>query len=226
MEKIVVYIGDIHGNALAMTQILNYYNPLYYELVWLGDFLNSKRKDTSDKEIEYVIHMLLEHCKHILHSNHMHILYEYLSHKLFEKPRKPPQYTWKGWYQTMRVVDSLHPSLKRRLIDVFRNSHYTLENSFNGKSIIAAHSIPMISTIGEVPSLLLNEDQSLACGIKSSRSFWKQKQYMDLIENYDYIICGHHGMVSRFGKVRLCDLRGIQVPVWQSHDDTFKIFPL
>lgn len=225
MEKIPVFVGDVHCNASAMVQIINYYNPQWYELYWLGDFLNSKNNATSDKEVELIIHTMLENCTNVLHSNHMHILYEYLSHLLFGDPTKPTDYTWRGWHQTKRVVRNLHPSAKRRLIDFMKNSRFMMEISYNSMSIAAAHSIPKLETIGKIPSVHLNNAQMYTIGMRSVRNFWKQKLHTEQLRGYNYVICGHHGLVSRFGNVRLCDLRGVEVPVWQAHTDTFKLFP-
>lgn len=226
MEKIPIFVGDIHSNAAAMTQIINYYNPEFYDLYWLGDFVNSKKVNTDHKEIEYVLHMMLAHCKNVLHSNHMHVLFEYLHNMLFKHNEKNIQCRWKGWAQTKQVLDGLHPSTKRQLVDFIKRCHFTLEIPYRNRKIIAAHCAPKVSTIGKVPSMLLTQDQMTSIGSKSNKPFWKQKIYKKQLSDYDIIVCGHHGIVARYGNIRICDLRGIEVPTYDPSKDKFKIFPI
>jgi hypothetical protein len=224
--KIPIFVGDIHGNAAAMTQILNYYNPEYYELYWLGDFVNTKRTNVDDREIEYVLHIMMEQCKNVLHSNHMHILYEFIHTLLFEKKTLHTKSTWTGWQQTMRVVKNLHPTYKRQLIEFMRKSKFIMSLNYGEDTYCAAHSVPILSTSLNVPSMCLTQPQKTAIGLKSSRAFWKQKETKQQFKDYKYVICGHHGLIARFGNIRICDLRGIQVPTFNPTNDTFKIFPL
>ena len=225
-DKIPIFVGDIHGNAAAITQILNYYNSEYYNLYWLGDFINTKHNDVDDREIEYVLHMMVEHCKNVLHSNHMHILFEYMHNLLFERREIYTDSTWTGWQQTMRVVKNLHPTYKRRIIEFIRKSRISMEIEFNNKIYIAAHASPVLSTISQVPSLILTSDQKTAIGLNPSRYFWTMDNDDFYYRQYDLVICGHHGMIARYGKIRIVDLRGLQVPTFDPTNDTFKIFPL
>lgn len=228
-SKIPIFVGDVHGNALAMTQIINRYDPKYFELIWLGDFVNSKLKTTEDKEIEYVLHMMLEHCKYVLHSNHMHVLYEYL-HSTVIHPHgdRKDACRWGGWEQTKRVVNSLHPSTKRQIYYFIREkSKFTVHVVCGKQHILAAHASPqMINDSDVIPHGKLTDAQSMSIGVKNPRSFWKQKSSRELINMYDYVIVGHHGFISRLGTVRICDSRGIEIPTWNPVTDTYKLFPI
>ena len=223
-SKIPIFVGDVHGNAAAMTQIINCYKSEFYTLYWLGDFINSKDLTTSDKEIEYVIHLMMEQCHNVLHSNHMHILFEYLTSKIYKVNDKKITCNWRGWEQTKKVVDNLHPSIKRNIIEYIKKSLFTVEVKYQNDTYIAAHSIPQLKTIGQVPQVRLTYDQVMAIGIKSSRNFWKNKYFKEKMKPYKYIICGHHGMVARFGNVRIIDLRGAEIPVFDPSIDRFRIF--
>ena len=218
-------MGDVHSNALAVTQILSKYDPHYYELVWLGDFINSKKPHTSDKEVEYVLLTLLERCEHYVHSNHMHILFQYL-HQTVINPHKSQNLScfWNGWAQTKRVVDSLHPSIKRQLYKFIEKSKYVIEVHHDDLKIIAAHSSPRVQ-FNHLIKNHLDDDQAMTIGMKAHRNFWKDREMRHIIDAFDYVICGHHGFISRLGNVRICDNRGIQVPTWNPVTDEFRLFP-
>ena len=208
-----------------MTQILNHYDEKYFTLYWLGDFLNSKLPHTSDKEVEYVIHMMLERCYNVLHSNHMHILFQYLHYTVMEPHDHKIMCHWKGWRQTERVVNSLHPSTRRNIYKFIEGgSDFVKVIHVDDLKILCAHSSPKAAK-NRLITTHLSENEAITIGMKNPGNFWKQKDMRELIDKYDYVVVGHHGFISRLGNVRINDMRGIQVPTWNPITDEFKLFP-
>lgn len=225
-NKPLIFIGDIHCNARAMSQIISCYPKEKYELIWLGDFFNSKKSTTTLKEIECVLYLMLEYCETILHSNHMHVLYHHLIHFL-QRETAPNYDKIKGWQQTRQVIDALHFSDKKKLLDFLENhSRLTLPINTCERKIICAHAFPMIKLSHKNINLNLSNHAKCAIGITKTRNFWRKDTIMKAFTPYDHVIVGHHGIVTRYQKARICDLSGIQVPVLEYDTDTFRIFPL
>lgn len=223
--KPLVFVGDIHGNAQALTQILSMYPSEYYYIVWSGDFINSK-KPVSDKEIEYVLHIMLTNCHNVLYSNHMHLMYRYLLAACTIKDSDYDSYNSKFiWTQTKRVLDNLHESVRIKLLNHCKSSYFCIHY----KNSLMAHAYPVPELINKKFNGILNNSAKKSIGIgRNTNLFWlnPNEELTSLSKEFDYLIVGHHGMITRHDNIRVLDLKGIQVPVWEAETDTIKIFPL
>lgn len=222
-HKPLVFIGDIHGNAQAMTQILQMYPQEYYFLVWSGDFINSK-KQVSDKEIEYVLHMMISNCHNVLYSNHMHMMYKYLLSLSNSTIINDDSYYF-PWPQTKRVLSGLHEDIKEKLLEHCLSSYFCIRY-YNS---LMAHAYVDRTLINKQFKGILTNTHKKAIGIgNTSNLYWQHndKETTSLSQEFKYLITGHHGLILRHDNIRIIDLKGIQVPVWEEYTDTIKIYPL
>ena len=70
----VVFVGDTHGDLDASEQVLRHYLKKPYRIVFLGDYVD--RGDDSEENINYLLHMKIEHPEDIFllsgnHEGHM-----------------------------------------------------------------------------------------------------------------------------------------------------------
>lgn len=218
-QKPVIFVGDIHGNAAALTQIINVYPESYYHVIWSGDFINSK-KPVTDKEIEYVLHIILNNCKHVLYSNHMHLLFRHLTGATVPCETENVKHTWS---QTIRVLEAQPESMRKALKIHCLNSYLSL--SVN--NILFSHAYPNEQTINKKFSGILTHDYRKTVGIgPESNTLLKilyERSHFDF-KHHKLAVVGHHGIVARHDNIRIVDLKGLQVPVWESETDLIKIF--